>query len=224
MAAKMLVANSAVLLLLLIAPSSNAFSLQCTGVPSSVLRGASSRSVHHRPLSLPVLAPCTAKALPLALPASKQAQHQGTALSMAEDAASIDTTSSSDATLTKVCVHSRCCQFFGALTCLVIVKLSGKIGRATWLSWWVQIILSVVSTVTLFFANAVKGAGQGNIITNGIFLAGIGLVQPLLFPRTCAMRSPGLTQLVMRRHQALSFINVFWTWGYSSMGKNLAST
>mmetsp|Transcript_18871 Transcript_18871/g.38312 ORF Transcript_18871/g.38312 Transcript_18871/m.38312 type:complete len:263 (+) Transcript_18871:20-808(+) len=79
-----------------------------------------------------------------------------------------------------------------------LAKLSGSIGRATWLSWWAQVILSVVSTVTLFFANAVKGAGQGNILTNGIFLAGIGL--------------------------ALSFVNVFWTWGYSSMGRNLADS
>ena len=38
-----------------------------------------------------------------------------------------------------------------------------------------DILGSVVSAVTLFFANAVKGATQGNIISNGIFLAGLCL-------------------------------------------------
>jgi len=76
-------------------------------------------------------------------------------------------------------------------------KVSKKAGNASWLAWWAQTILSVVSGVTIFFANAVKGAGQGNIIANGILLASVGL--------------------------ALSFINVFWTWGYSRMSSKLAT-
>jgi len=41
-----------------------------------------------------------------------------------------------------------------------VEKIVAAVKTSTWLSWWAQVILSVVSAVTLFFANAVKGAAQ----------------------------------------------------------------
>ena len=41
-----------------------------------------------------------------------------------------------------------------------VEKFVAAVKTSTWLSWWAQVILSVVSAVTLFFANAVKGAAQ----------------------------------------------------------------
>ena len=175
----------------LLAASGDAFSLQCTKTPLSTFSAPSMTMTgsYSRPQSLPhfALAPqallgraslqslpqCRLSTKPQALAILRSGQ---TLLSQADNAAAIETKPTD-----------------GKLE-----KLASSIGTSTWLSWWVQVILSVVSTVTLFFANAVKGAGQGNILTNGIFLAGIGL--------------------------ALSFINVFWTWGYSSMGRNLTKS
>ena len=78
-----------------------------------------------------------------------------------------------------------------------VSKFVKAIQTSTWLAWWAQMILSVVSAVTLFFANAVKGAAQANILSNGIFLAGIGL--------------------------ALSFVNIAWTMTYKSSAGKLAA-
>ena len=59
-----------------------------------------------------------------------------------------------------------------------------------------QAILSVVSTVTLIFANAVKGSAQSSIIYNGILLAAVGL--------------------------SLSYINIIWTWAYRNLASGIA--
>ncbi|EKX46361.1 translocon at the inner envelope membrane of chloroplast 21 like protein, partial [Guillardia theta CCMP2712] len=72
------------------------------------------------------------------------------------------------------------------------------IRQSSWLSWWAQVILSVISAITLFFANAVRGPMQGNILANGVFMAGLGL--------------------------ALSFINVIWTTGYQRIAAKQLET
>jgi hypothetical protein len=69
---------------------------------------------------------------------------------------------------------------------------------ASWVAWWMQAILSVVSTVTLVFANAVKGSAQTSIISNGILLAAIGL--------------------------SLSYINIIWTWTYRNLARSLPTS
>mmetsp|Transcript_55575 Transcript_55575/g.131961 ORF Transcript_55575/g.131961 Transcript_55575/m.131961 type:complete len:256 (-) Transcript_55575:48-815(-) len=76
-----------------------------------------------------------------------------------------------------------------------MTKMARDLGNASWVAWWAQTILCVVSAVTLFFANAVKGAAQGNLLSNGIFLAGIGL--------------------------SLGFVNVFWTTGYRGIAAKI---
>ena len=70
--------------------------------------------------------------------------------------------------------------------------------RSSWLAWWAQAILSVVSTVTLVFANAVKGSTQTSIISNGILLAAIGL--------------------------SLSYVNIIWTWAYRNLARSLPAS
>lgn len=85
----------------------------------------------------------------------------------------------------------------GSLDVKQVERFVAAVKTSTWFSWWAQVILSVVSAVTLFFANAVKGAAQGNILSNGIFLAGVGL--------------------------ALSFVNIAWTATYASSANKLAT-
>ncbi len=70
--------------------------------------------------------------------------------------------------------------------------------RSSWLAWWAQAILSVVSTVTLVFANAVKGSTQTSIISNGILLAAVGL--------------------------SLSYVNIIWTWAYRNLARSLPAS
>lgn len=48
-----------------------------------------------------------------------------------------------------------------------VEKFVAAVKTSTWLSWWAQVILSVVSAVTLFFANAVKGAAQVSRVGGG---------------------------------------------------------
>ena len=80
---------------------------------------------------------------------------------------------------------------------MVVRKSSAaRVQTSTWLAWWAQTILSVVSAITLFFANGVRGTSHTNIFANGLFLAGIGL--------------------------SLSFINIIWTWAYGRIANSLA--
>ena len=75
---------------------------------------------------------------------------------------------------------------------------SKNMRTSSWIAWWMQAILSVVSTVTLVFANAVKGTTQTSIISNGILLAAIGL--------------------------SLSYINIIWTWAYRNLARSLPTS
>eukprot|EP00286_Rhodomonas_abbreviata_P017839 CAMPEP_0181323974 /NCGR_PEP_ID=MMETSP1101-20121128/20089_1 /TAXON_ID=46948 /ORGANISM="Rhodomonas abbreviata, Strain Caron Lab Isolate" /LENGTH=283 /DNA_ID=CAMNT_0023432073 /DNA_START=28 /DNA_END=879 /DNA_ORIENTATION=+ len=176
-------------MLLMLSPMSAAFSLHCNSL-HGINRPAFSVTPQNKmplPLLLPAGSASSSKMLPSSSAsfarnaATKKAHYS--ALRASDDAAadaSMATTAGSGVDAGE------------------LAKIAGRIGTTTWLSWWAQVILSVVSMVTLFFANSVKGAAQGNIVTNGIFLAGIGL--------------------------ALSFVNVFWTWGYSQSGKKLSTT
>jgi hypothetical protein len=64
----------------------------------------------------------------------------------------------------------------------------------------------VVSAVTLFFAYAVKGTAQGNVISNGIFLAGFSFFFSFSFS------SPTLSKEPRRATSSLiaSFLLVFF--------------
>lgn len=78
----------------------------------------------------------------------------------------------------------------------LIVDTATTLKRLGWISWWSQVILSVVSSVTLLFARSVlKAEANKGAITGGFFLAGSGL--------------------------ACSFLSIIWTWGSSRLSKRL---
>jgi hypothetical protein len=63
--------------------------------------------------------------------------------------------------------------------------------QVTWISWWFQIILSVISGVILVFANTVRGPGAYSIWASGFSLSCIGTV--------------------------ISLVNSFWTWNVTRL-------
>jgi hypothetical protein len=73
------------------------------------------------------------------------------------------------------------------------LRESRAFGAASWFSWWSQLILSVISTVTLVFANAVRGSA--NPLLSGLLLSACGV--------------------------ASGFVSTFWMWGYKGFSKRL---
>jgi hypothetical protein len=73
------------------------------------------------------------------------------------------------------------------------LRESRAFGAASWFAWWSQLILSVVSTVTLVFANAVRAGA--NPLVSGLLLSGLGVVG--------------------------GFASTFWMWGYKGFSKRL---
>ena len=69
----------------------------------------------------------------------------------------------------------------------VILSASKSLLRISWLSWWTQMILSTVSSVTLLFTKSVMSGGSSSKGSGGLFLAGSGIV--------------------------MSFLSIIWTWG-----------
>lgn len=68
--------------------------------------------------------------------------------------------------------------------------------RLTWVSWWSQVILTVVSSITLLFAKSVLRAGpETSAVAGGFVFAGSGI--------------------------ALSFLSIIWTWGGTRLSKRL---
>lgn len=67
--------------------------------------------------------------------------------------------------------------------------------RLSWFSWWTQVILTTVSSVTLIFAKSVSAGPNSMLKLNGFFLAGSGL--------------------------ALSFLSIVWTWGGARLARRL---
>jgi len=86
-------------------------------------------------------------------------------------------------------------------TDLVMLETSQTLDRISWLSWWAQSILTVVSSVTLLFARnvvrssrtaAAAGSSGGG---EGLLVAGTGLI--------------------------LSFLSILWTWGGARLSQRL---
>ncbi len=80
---------------------------------------------------------------------------------------------------------------------VLILRASSALRRSSWFSWWAQIILTVVSSVTLIFAKSVlENSGSAMAKSGGLFLfAGTGIV--------------------------LSIFSIFWTWGRRRLGRRL---
>ena len=71
--------------------------------------------------------------------------------------------------------------------------------RFNWVSWWSQVILTVVSAVTLLFAKSVLKAGADkSSVTGGFFFAGSGIT--------------------------FSCLSIIWTWGGARLSKRLRRT
>ncbi|KAJ1420067.1 hypothetical protein B484DRAFT_453208 [Ochromonadaceae sp. CCMP2298] len=72
--------------------------------------------------------------------------------------------------------------------------------RASWVSWWVQIVLSVISSVILVFANTVRAAttaaSPGYIWTSGFAFSGVGVL--------------------------LALLNSFWTWNCTRLCRRIS--
>lgn len=75
-----------------------------------------------------------------------------------------------------------------------ILRESRAFRRASWFSWWSQLILSVVSSITLVFANAARPPTT-NALTSGLVLASAGV--------------------------GAGFVSTFWMWGYKGFSKRL---
>ena len=55
----------------------------------------------------------------------------------------------------------------------LVLKASKTLQRTSWISWWAQVILSVVSSVTLVFAQSVTRSSKQK--PEGLLLAGVGM-------------------------------------------------
>jgi hypothetical protein len=80
----------------------------------------------------------------------------------------------------------------------IISEAALKLKRLNWFSWWSQVILTVVSSITLLFARSVLQAGKSNrseLVTGGFFLAGSGIT--------------------------VSFLSIIWTWGGTRLSRRI---
>jgi hypothetical protein len=78
-----------------------------------------------------------------------------------------------------------------------LVNLNKLIGRCSWISWWIQITLSVISGVILTFANTVRRSGTAfSFWSSGFALSAIGV--------------------------GISFINCLWTWNITRLTRRVA--
>jgi len=81
----------------------------------------------------------------------------------------------------------------------IIENASVSLRRINWFSWWSQVILTVVSSITLLFAKSVLKVGtpEGGkqLVSGGFLFAGSGI--------------------------SLSFLSIIWTWGGTRLSRRL---
>ena len=78
----------------------------------------------------------------------------------------------------------------------LIIGLNKLLARCSWVAWWIQIVLTVISFVILSFANAVRSGAGSQVLASGFFLSSIGVL--------------------------VSFINAFSTWNFTRLPKRVA--
>lgn len=78
-----------------------------------------------------------------------------------------------------------------------ILDLTKLVTRGTWIAWWTQIILTVISTVILTFAKTVSKVGTSNqaFWSSGFAFSIIGVI--------------------------VSFVNTFWTWNITRLCRRI---
>lgn len=79
----------------------------------------------------------------------------------------------------------------------LVLNTSKTLSRFSWLSWWSQSILTVISSITLIFARNVVRASSSSKGGDGLLLAGTAII--------------------------FSFISIFWTWATARLGKRLTN-
>lgn len=105
----------------------------------------------------------------------------------------------------------------------LIVQTSEVLGRVSWLSWWAQVILTVIASVTLLFARNVtlSATPQNNSVAAtigpGFVLAGAGN-DSLLF---CMIQVAFLLTLTLHFLLGIiaSAVSIFWTWGAARLSR-----
>lgn len=80
---------------------------------------------------------------------------------------------------------------------LTIRNTALSLRRTSWLSWWIQVILTTVSGITLVFTRGINNANTGYraIPSGGLVLAGSGIT--------------------------LSILSILWTWGGARLSRRL---
>ena len=79
-----------------------------------------------------------------------------------------------------------------------VMNLSRLYNRSSWISWWIQIVLSVISGVILTFANTVRQSSSKNIA--------------VLWSSGFAFSSVGVL---------LAFLNALWTWNVTILTRRI---
>jgi len=79
----------------------------------------------------------------------------------------------------------------------VLLSSSRKMKMSSWFAWWTQTVFSVISAVTLIFAQFVKSSSGTKTVSSGLLLTTIGL--------------------------SLCFVNIIWTWTYGVLADSLVS-
>ena len=71
---------------------------------------------------------------------------------------------------------------------ILMRQISKTLSRTSWISWWSQVILTVISSIILLFAKSISSAGSSSSTGRGSFVSsGIGIL--------------------------ISTISILWTWG-----------
>lgn len=96
----------------------------------------------------------------------------------------------------RAAVSRRCGAQLADIVDMALLRESRAFGGASWFAWWAQIILSVVSTVTLTFANAARA--NANPLMGGLVLSAAGVL--------------------------CGYVSTFWMWGYKGFSKRLLRT
>jgi hypothetical protein len=79
-----------------------------------------------------------------------------------------------------------------------LLELNAIVLRSSWIAWWVQLVLSVISSVILTFANTVRtGGGLKTLWGSGFMFSVVGAV--------------------------VSFINTFWTWNFTRLARRVTT-
>jgi len=80
-----------------------------------------------------------------------------------------------------------------------VMNLSRLFSRSSWISWWIQIVLSVISGVILTFANTVRQSSSKNIAflwSSGFAFSSVGVL--------------------------LAFLNALWTWNVTILTRRIS--